>query len=106
MKERRTRALYTILYGFIKSVFGTFLHPLNSFGDRDTLIPLRLWICSGETLPTTLAVMFFNWFKGQKKILANFYGSTEVMGDVSYYFVEEYDHMLEGSSIPIGEYPI
>src|SRR5690349_12642316 len=46
------------------------------------LTNLHTWVCSGETLPSDLLYEFFNVFPTGSRI-ANFYGSTEVMGDVT-----------------------
>lgn len=64
---------------------------------------LKLWVCSGETLSKDLAAQFFKNFgdhNGYK--LANFYGSTEVMGDVTYYVLENARQLDIHSTIPIG----
>ncbi|KAG6459387.1 hypothetical protein O3G_MSEX011364 [Manduca sexta] len=64
---------------------------------------LKLWICSGETLSKELALQFFKNFgdhDGYK--LANFYGSTEVMGDVTYYVLEKSGQLDIHPTIPIG----
>lgn len=66
---------------------------------------LKLWICSGETLNKDLAGQFFKYFgnyNGYK--LANFYGSTEVMGDVTYYVLEKSEQLDLHPTIPIGKY--
>nr|XP_049705072.1 zwittermicin A synthase ZmaJ [Helicoverpa armigera] len=64
---------------------------------------LKLWVCSGETLSKDLAAQFFKNFgdhNGYK--LANFYGSTEVMGDVTYYVLENTNQLDIHPTIPIG----
>ncbi|XP_063389390.1 beta-alanyl-bioamine nonribosomal peptide synthetase ebony [Cydia fagiglandana] len=64
---------------------------------------LKLWVCSGETLSKELAAQFFQYFgdhSGYK--LANFYGSTEVMGDVTYYVLENTAQLDNHNTIPIG----
>ena len=58
---------------------------LHSNGDLQ-LTRLRMWVTSGEPLSLSLARQFFAVFP-TSKALYNFYGSTEVMGDVAY---EEY----------------
>jgi acyl-CoA synthetase (AMP-forming)/AMP-acid ligase II len=54
---------------------------------------LKMWVCSGETLPVSVAKSFFTTFgQGQTAAeegapsvtLCNFYGSTEVTADVLY----------------------
>ncbi|CAG9794864.1 unnamed protein product [Diatraea saccharalis] len=64
---------------------------------------LKLWVCSGETLSKELTLKFFQYFgdhSGYK--LANFYGSTEVMGDVTYYVLENSEQLDIHNTIPIG----
>jgi acyl-CoA synthetase (AMP-forming)/AMP-acid ligase II len=66
---------------------------------------LKLWICSGEVLPVQLAKEFFNRFGDGKHILCNFYGSTEIMGDVTYFTLNSKKQAESFKKIPIG-YPI
>ncbi|KAJ0170911.1 hypothetical protein K1T71_013683 [Dendrolimus kikuchii] len=64
---------------------------------------LKLWVCSGETLSKDLASQFFRYFgdhNGYK--LANFYGSTEVMGDVTFYVLQRDSQLDLFPTIPIG----
>ncbi|XP_013185041.1 beta-alanyl-bioamine nonribosomal peptide synthetase ebony [Amyelois transitella] len=64
---------------------------------------LKLWVCSGETLSKELASQFFRYFGDQGGYkLANFYGSTEVMGDVTYYVLEKAGQLELHDTIPIG----
>ncbi|XP_037876452.1 ebony protein isoform X1 [Bombyx mori] len=64
---------------------------------------LKLWVCSGETLSKELASEFFKYFGNEDGYkLANFYGSTEVMGDVTYYVLEGSDQLDLYPTIPIG----
>ncbi|CAG0895335.1 unnamed protein product [Darwinula stevensoni] len=49
----------------------------------DSVGSLRLWVCSGETLTQKAVIDFFDLFP-DGHTLCNFYGSTEVMGDVTY----------------------
>lgn len=62
---------------------------------------LTTWICCGETLTTTLAENFFNYFYGAHR-LCNFYGSTEVMGDVTYYVCDDIKELDGLTTVPIG----
>lgn len=66
-----------------------------------TLDSLKLWVCSGETLQASVVADFFKCFWGQGKCLANFYGSTEVMGDVSYHLFDE-TQVIPKDKVPIG----
>ncbi|XP_053619845.1 beta-alanyl-bioamine nonribosomal peptide synthetase ebony [Plodia interpunctella] len=64
---------------------------------------IKLWVCSGETLSKELASQFFRYFGDQSgHKLANFYGSTEVMGDVTYYVLENSGQLDLHDTIPIG----
>lgn len=72
--------------------------------DKKSLSLLKLWVCSGETLVAPLVQEFFNWFSVNEKTIANFYGSTEIMGDVTYYLITKDDPYLEEGKIPIGKY--
>lgn len=64
---------------------------------------LKLWVCSGETLSKELASQFFQYFGDNEGYrLANFYGSTEVMGDVTYYVLERSEQLDAHATIPIG----
>ncbi|XP_058810434.1 beta-alanyl-bioamine nonribosomal peptide synthetase ebony [Phymastichus coffea] len=69
---------------------------------RSHLKELKLWICSGETLSVSLVQEFFHIFNGDNKLLANFYGSTEVMGDVTFYILREDNYHQYNDKIPIG----
>ncbi|XP_068625419.1 beta-alanyl-bioamine nonribosomal peptide synthetase ebony [Battus philenor] len=65
---------------------------------------LKLWVCSGETLSKELAAQFFQYFGDNEGFkLANFYGSTEVMGDVTYYVLEKSEQLDVHPTIPIGK---
>lgn len=70
--------------------------------ERGILSSLKLWVCSGEPLPVSLAKQFLNTFSGHT--LCNFYGSTEIMGDVSYYAIKTFSDLCFGDKIPIGKY--
>ncbi|KAL1449569.1 hypothetical protein WDU94_002061, partial [Cyamophila willieti] len=84
-----------------------FLKMHNSSDDSKVLLRhLRLWVCSGETLSRTLCLEFFQHFDGTTTAaptLCNFYGSTEVMGDVTYYEMKCVKDVERYEKIPIGE---
>lgn len=63
---------------------------------------LRLWVCSGETLSVSLAEKFFDCFDSKTHSLCNFYGSTEVMGDVTYHVIRSKEELENQQTIPIG----
>lgn len=69
------------------------------------LYNLKIWVCSGEPLPSQLAKEFFDYFKEGTHRLCNFYGSTEVMGDVTYFICETKKQLDAYEKIPIG-YPV
>ncbi|XP_011864133.1 PREDICTED: putative acyl-activating enzyme 19 [Vollenhovia emeryi] len=72
--------------------------------DNDSVLDrLKLWICSGETLSVALADQFLATFDNKGKILANFYGSTEVMGDVTYYLLSKRAQLQGMEKVPIGK---
>ncbi|CAL4086224.1 unnamed protein product, partial [Meganyctiphanes norvegica] len=48
---------------------------------------VKLWVLSGEVLPAWLLNDFFVMFPGSQVV--NLYGSTEVMGDVTYFHADE-----------------
>lgn len=79
-----------------------------SFREDKTKHPLRalkLFVCSGETLSMQLSNEFFDHFPEGQHVLANFYGSTEVMGDVTYFVCEGKQQLSDLPKIPIG-YPV
>ncbi|XP_063239802.1 beta-alanyl-bioamine nonribosomal peptide synthetase ebony [Bacillus rossius redtenbacheri] len=66
------------------------------------LARLRTWVCSGEPLAPELASRFFRAFPGGRHRLCNFYGSTEVMGDVTYHVMESSRDVAIAGKVPIG----
>ncbi|OAD52131.1 Tyrocidine synthase 3 [Eufriesea mexicana] len=75
-----------------------------SLRNKDTMLrSLRLWVCSGETLPVSLADQFFATFENDNKTLANFYGSTEIMGDVTYHLLNNRNQLQLLEKVPIGK---
>jgi acyl-CoA synthetase (AMP-forming)/AMP-acid ligase II len=80
-----------------------------SSGNGAPLVKLRLWVCSGEALPATLGRAFFQTFSGSRtdarKTLCNFYGSTEVAGDVTcetFECLETFESKLNLGLVPLG----
>ncbi|XP_042893379.1 putative acyl-activating enzyme 19 [Penaeus japonicus] len=68
---------------------------------------LRLWICSGEVFPPDLLSAFFSAFPDGQTI-CNFYGSTEILGDVTYIQFQSIQDSVSGiidKKVPIG-FPI
>lgn len=70
--------------------------------DANLLSKLKLWVCSGETLPASLAMEFYNYFAENEYLLCNFYGSTEIMGDVTYYICKGKEQLRQYTHVPIG----
>lgn len=66
---------------------------------------LRIWVCSGEPLSVQLAREFYDYFEEGAQVLCNFYGSTEIMGDVTYFVCESKRQLAALDKVPIG-YPI
>lgn len=66
---------------------------------------LKIWVCSGEALSTQLATEFFDYFVEGQHVLCNFYGSTEITGDVSYFVCTSKRQLAVFDKVPIG-YPI
>lgn len=66
------------------------------------LFNLKIWVCSGEILSTILAESFFDYFEEGTHVLCNFYGSTEIMGDVTYFVCESKAQMKSFDKVPIG----
>lgn len=63
---------------------------------------LKIWVCSGEPLSLQLAREFFDYFEEGRHVLCNFYGSTEVMGDVTYFVCESKKQLDNMIRVPIG----
>ncbi|WP_394840857.1 AMP-binding protein [Pendulispora brunnea] len=66
---------------------------------------LKHVVASGEVLPPDLGRDFFRAFDGSRCTLSNYYGSTEVMGDVltqSFRGIEDIHRYGDGSRVAIG----
>ncbi|XP_032666149.1 mycosubtilin synthase subunit C [Odontomachus brunneus] len=87
----------------VPSLLRSLLMYLGLQDNDNVLDRLGLWICSGETLPVTLADQFFATFGDNVKTLANFYGSTEVMGDVTYHLLSNRAQLQGMEKVPIGK---
>ncbi|XP_077271494.1 beta-alanyl-bioamine nonribosomal peptide synthetase ebony-like isoform X1 [Temnothorax americanus] len=87
----------------VPSLLRSLLMYLNLRDNDNVLDRLKLWVCSGETLSVALANQFFTTFDNKDKILANFYGSTEVMGDVTYYLLNKREQLQGMKKVPIGK---
>lgn len=83
----------------VPSLLRSILTYLNLVGRTAKRLPnLKLFICSGEMLPKQLVVDFFSYFADGTHTLCNFYGSTEVMGDVTFFICDR-----ENQLVPIGK---
>lgn len=87
----------------VPSLLQSILMYLSLRSKDDALSSLRLWVCSGETLPVSLAEQFFGTFDKGDKTLANFYGSTEIMGDVTYHLLTNRRQLQSTEKVPIGK---
>ncbi|KAI9561851.1 hypothetical protein GHT06_012813 [Daphnia sinensis] len=66
---------------------------------------LKMWVCSGEILTGELLLEFYDCFPAGT-VISNYYGSTELMGDVTYAtFTSREDVLayLVEDKIPIGK---
>lgn len=63
---------------------------------------LKTWICCGDVLPTSLAREFFEYFDDGTHRLCNFYGTTEVMGNVMYFVCENIEDVASLATVPLG----
>lgn len=91
----------------VPSLMKAILTFLKAQSHCDAYLPLKhlkMWICSGEVLTKELLLEFYDCFP-PGTILADYYGSTEVMGDVTYSAFESREHALAAmvdNKVPIG----
>lgn len=86
----------------VPSLLRSLLVYLRLQNNRNALKSLRIWVCSGETLAVSLAEEFYEYFHDTDHKLCNFYGSTEIMGDVTYHVVEDACQLKHQQKVPIG----
>ena len=86
----------------VPTLLKSLLMYLSLKRDASLLGHLRYWICSGETLSASLAMEFYDYFPENKHILCNFYGSTEIMGDVTCFVCEGKTQVQQYDKVPIG----
>lgn len=87
----------------VPTLLKSLLIYLSLKNDANLLSKLKLWVCSGETLPVSLANEFYDYFPENEYLLCNFYGSTEIMGDVTYFICQGQDELSDyENSVPIG----
>lgn len=89
----------------VPTLLKSLLIYLSLKNDANLLSKLKLWVCSGETLPVSLANEFYDYFPENEYLLCNFYGSTEIMGDVTYFICRGKSQLRSCINVPIG-YPI
>lgn len=97
----------------VPSLLKAILTIFNQCKRRNNCTPslltyLKMWVCSGEVLSSELLLDFYRVFpKGTR--ICNFYGSTEVIGDVTYAEfksrTEVIDSLIE-NKVPIGIYDL
>jgi len=90
----------------VPSLLRSILATTYLLGDvaRKRLESIKLWICSGETLTKDLLINFFNTFSTGAK-LCNFYGSTELMADVTFEVFtcqKDVEEKVDGGHTSIG----
>ncbi|KAL1506202.1 hypothetical protein ABEB36_005604 [Hypothenemus hampei] len=86
----------------VPSLLRSLLLYLGLHENKAALRSLKLWVCSGETLVVSLAEEFFQHFNNDDYTLCNFYGSTEIMGDVTYHVIEDLQQLEHQQKVPIG----
>ncbi|KAF5303145.1 hypothetical protein FQR65_LT08308 [Abscondita terminalis] len=86
----------------VPSLLRSLLMYFNLHKEKRFLSNLRTWVCSGETLVVSLAKEFYNYFPVDQHKLCNFYGSTEIMGDVTYHVITNPEQLNSEDKIPIG----
>ncbi|KAB0794533.1 hypothetical protein PPYR_11372 [Photinus pyralis] len=84
----------------VPSLLRSLLMYFNLHSEKQFLKHLKTWICSGETLVASLVQQFYQYFAIDQHKLCNFYGSTEIMGDVTFHVINEQVNYQE--KIPIG----
>ncbi|XP_076059253.1 beta-alanyl-bioamine nonribosomal peptide synthetase ebony-like isoform X2 [Oratosquilla oratoria] len=88
----------------VPSLLRSILLHCTASSSAPKLSHLRLWVCSGEVFTPDLLRSFFTIFK-EGQTICNFYGSTEVMGDVTYIrfcSAKDAEDKLHQSKVPIG----
>ncbi|KAH0808989.1 hypothetical protein GEV33_013801 [Tenebrio molitor] len=86
----------------VPSLLRSLLMCLKLKKNTSLLKSLKLWVCSGETLTSSLAEEFFEYFPENEYKLCNFYGSTEIMGDVTFYTISRVEQLKNELTVPIG----
>lgn len=90
----------SVFPSFLRGII-SFLSSLDDNNENPRLSELRLLISTGEELKVSLAKDIFKYFN--QVVVANFYGATEVMGDVLTYKIESQEQLQALEKIPIGK---
>ena len=88
----------------VPSQLKAILEYLTAVGAVAQLHHIRLWICSGEPLTPQLVYKFYDYFP-PRTLICNYYGSTEVTGDVTAAVFHSREHFvanLIGNNVPLG----
>ncbi|XP_060528886.1 beta-alanyl-bioamine nonribosomal peptide synthetase ebony isoform X2 [Cylas formicarius] len=86
----------------VPSLLRSLLMYLQLQKTKAVLGHLKTWVCSGEILAVSLAEEFFDYFPEGRHELCNFYGSTEIMGDVTYHVISYRNQLDQHQKVPIG----
>ncbi|CAG9863961.1 unnamed protein product [Phyllotreta striolata] len=86
----------------VPSLLHTMLMYLEMNLSKRYLHNLKTWVCSGEALTSSLVKEFFKYFPENEYQLCNFYGSTEMMGDVTYHVLTGTQQFERNDRVPIG----
>ncbi|KAG5894177.1 hypothetical protein JTB14_001871 [Gonioctena quinquepunctata] len=86
----------------VPTLLRSLLMYLELKNTKSSLRNLKTWICSGEILSVSLAEEFYRYFPENDHQLCNFYGSTEIMGDVTYFVIPGLQQLKNLDKIPIG----
>lgn len=96
------RVTRLVLVPSLLSAMLTYIAANKSMVERP-LEQLHLWVCSGEVLPPALLRQFFQLLNAQ---ICNFYGSTEVTGDVTsvtFSNMKEVEDLQLDNRVPLGK---
>ena len=91
----------------VPSLLRNILFIISVSVNKEMRLPmLAMWICNSETLSPDLGRRFFDTFNNGSKVLANFYGCTETMADVTYDVytdVEAIEQQSKENNLSIGQ---
>ena len=87
----------------VPSLLNNIINYVNYKSEEYKLKSIKRWVCSGEVLNYKTLEAFFN-INLDNAILSNFYGSTEVTADVTFFTFKSKNDILpyKNSHIPIG----